>query len=46
MTTARVISGEPVSGRRVFLASAGYSVFFAALFTIIGIGLRDVIRAL
>ena len=41
---ARVIGGKPVGRHRVLVAGIAYSIFFAALFSIIGTGLSDVIR--
>ena len=38
---ARFIGGTPVGHRRVVLAAVGYSIFFATLFSVIGLGLRD-----
>jgi uncharacterized membrane protein len=43
---ARIIGGKPVGQRRVQLAAIAYAVFFAGIFTLIGIGLGDLIRAL
>ena len=42
---ARIIGGKPVGRHRVLVAGIAYSIFFAALFSIIGVGLGDVIRA-
>jgi hypothetical protein len=43
VTAARLVTGEPVSARRIRLAAIGYSVFFAALFSLIGLAAQDVI---
>lgn len=42
---ARIIGGKPVGRHRVLVAGIAYSIFFAALFSIIGTGLSDVIRS-
>ncbi len=43
VTSARLITGQPVSERRIRLAAIGYGVFFAALFSLIGRAAQDVI---
>ena len=42
---ARIIGGKPVGRHRVLVAGIAYSLFFAALFSIIGVALGDVIRS-
>ena len=39
---ARLIGGVPIGRRRVLLAAVGYSIFFATLFSLIGLGIHDV----
>ena len=40
---ARLIGGVPIPRRRILFAAIGYSIFFATLFTLIGLGLGDVL---
>jgi hypothetical protein len=40
---ARLIGGAPIGNRRVTEAALGYSIFFASLFTLIGIGFEDLL---
>jgi len=40
---ARVLSGKPLGRQRVVAAAVGYSVFFAAIFAILGWAFRDFI---
>jgi hypothetical protein len=42
---ARFTGGEPISKRRIRLASIGYSIFFAAVYSAIGFAVGDAIRA-
>jgi hypothetical protein len=42
----RLISGKPTSERRILIASAGFSLFVAALGAVLGFVLGDAIRAL
>ena len=42
---ARVIGGTPVGRRRVLVAAIAYSLFFAVLFTLIGVAFEDILRA-
>ncbi len=39
---ARLIGGRPIGHRRVVLAAVGYSIFFASLFSLIGLGVHDI----
>ena len=43
---ARFLGGRPVDRRRILLASAAYSITFAAFFVALGFGAGDVVRAL
>ena len=43
---ARFLGGGPVDRRRIMLASAAYSITFAAFFAAVGFGAGDAIRAL
>jgi hypothetical protein len=43
---ARFLGGAPVDRRRIMLASAAYSITFAAFFAAVGFGAGDAIRAL
>jgi hypothetical protein len=43
---ARFLGGKPVNRRRILLASAAYSITFAAFFAALGFGAGDVVRAL
>ena len=43
---ARFLGGRPVDRRRIVLASAAYSITFAAFFVALGFGAGDVVRAL
>ena len=43
---ARLISGQPVGQRRIFMAALGYSVFFAGIMSIIGFVGEETIRAI
>jgi hypothetical protein len=43
---ARMITGSPVSQRRILIASASCAVFVAGLGALLGIALGDVLRAL
>jgi hypothetical protein len=43
---ARVIAGQRLGAHRVLVASVAYSLFFAALFSLLGFALGDAIRAL
>ena len=45
VVAARLISGKPVGAHRVLVASVGYGLFFAALFSLIGVLAGDAIRA-
>ena len=40
---ARLIGGTPIGNRRVMEAALGYSIFFASLFSLIGIGFEDLL---
>jgi hypothetical protein len=40
---ARLIGGAPIGNRRVTEAALGYSIFFASLFTLIGVGFEDLL---
>jgi hypothetical protein len=42
----RLLTGQPVGARRIRLAALAYGIFFAALFSLLGFVLGDVIRAL
>lgn len=46
VAVAHLVSGKPVSLRRVFIASASFSAFVAGLGAVLGLLLRDVIRSL
>ena len=41
---ARLIAGERLGAHRILVASVAYSLFFAAVFTLVGVALADVIR--
>ena len=43
---ARFLGGRPVDRRRILLASAAYSITFAAFFAALGFGAGDVVRTL
>ena len=43
---ARVIGGQPVEERKLRTGAIGFSVFVALLFSLIGLGMRDIITAL
>ncbi len=43
---ARLIGGEPVGERRIFMAALGYAVFFAGIMSLIGFVGEEAIRAL
>jgi hypothetical protein len=43
---ARFLGGGPVDRRRIMLASAAYSITFAAFFVAVGFGAGDAIRTL
>jgi hypothetical protein len=40
---ARVIGGQPVAERKVRIGAIGFSIFVAVLFSLIGLGLRDIL---
>jgi hypothetical protein len=46
VVAARLIGGKPVGAHRILVASVGYGLFFAALFSLIGFVAGDAIRAL
>jgi hypothetical protein len=43
---ARMITGSPVSERRILIASASFGLFVATLGALLGIAMGDIIRAL
>jgi hypothetical protein len=46
VTIAHLVTGQPVGQRRRMIAAASFSLFVAGLGALLGIVLRDVIRAL
>lgn len=40
---ARVIGGKPIGHRRVLLAAIGYSIFFATVYSLIGLSIKDLV---
>lgn len=46
VVAARLVTGKRVGAHRILVASVGYGLFFAALFTLIGVLAGDAIRAL
>jgi hypothetical protein len=43
---ARLITGRPVGDRRILVASVSWALFMAAVFSLFGFALGDVIRAI
>jgi hypothetical protein len=43
---ARLLTGRPVGSRRIFIASVAWALFMAGVFSLFGVALRDVIRAM
>jgi hypothetical protein len=44
VATVRLLGGKPVGRRRVMLASVAYSIGFAATYTVVGVGIDDLLR--
>ena len=40
---ARLIGGKPIGHRRVLLAAIGYSIFFATVYSLIGLSIKDLV---
>ena len=46
VAAARTIGGQPISERRIMIASVAYAIPMAAIFTIAGYAVGDALRAM